>query len=165
MANLANILRLPSADASPNIVDYALQLGSNGPPILTGRIAVQTEYAAEPKNGTAAPNATAIMAAVKALNKGKPGITYVFYVFGGTKPLVYVGKSLNTIADRYPGALPASGGMKLLTDTYDADTKAKLGMHVCIYQSGNPTLIEGLIFDKLTQVKSQLDIINLHDMN
>lgn len=94
--------------------------------------------------------------AITSINAANDGITYVIRTARGGSQLVYVGKTLNTMAKRYPNG-PA-GGLKLVFDLYD---KGNAMMDVTLYNNSHPSLVEGWCYQVAVSLK--LNLANVQD--
>ena len=136
-----NVLNLKTTDG---ILEYSLEIGGLvGVPIITG--AISCLHTKRYTNGTAGE----IWDDIK--SKGIPthtdSITYIIRVVTGGSSLTYVGKTLNTLARRYPGEVgDITGGLKLVFDTFLPGDST---VECVLYNCSHPALIENLCYQYL----------------
>jgi hypothetical protein len=89
-------------------------------------------------------------------NGPNDSIVYVMQAVKGSKNYTYIGKTLNTMAKRYPAG--PNHGLKLVWDLYAAGGD---GMWVSLYNVSNPCLVEGWCYQ--VAVNNKLDLANAQD--
>lgn len=95
---------------------------------------------------------------IKAVNNVHTGIVYVVSAYSGSSAFTYVGKTLNTMAIRYPAG--PNGGLGLV---FAQNTKSLESMRCVLINTGNPTAMEGMLYQYM--LKGGHKLTNMQDPN